>query len=419
MARVLATMGMTRWPFDRLVTAVDALGDRHEVFVQTAGSTVVPRAPHAAQLSPAELDERIRWADVVVVHAGNTVRHLQRRGIVPVVVAREAKRGEAADDHQIDFLRREERAGRVVAVWDIAELPAAIDDHATRAAAVASRPLPPEPDTAAVAACLDGALERLDRLGPFARHPLRRYDFAWRQLVGIDGAHLDLGCNDGLFAHALATIGGRRVVGVDVMADYLAEAVARTPRPVVVQVDRWARLPFPSAVFGSASLLDVLEHVPDEDSVLAEVARVLAPGGRLVVTVPARHLLSVLDPDDAKFRFPRAHAAIYRARFGDQRYRERFVDLSNGYRGDLAVERDAHTNYEPAVLLDRLRRHGLEPVERTGANLWWQLANPLRLLGGRRAQRLAERATELDGRWFDRANLFVAARRIGPEVTAP
>jgi SAM-dependent methyltransferase len=195
---------------------------------------------------------------------------------------------------------------------------------------VASRPLPPEPDTAAVAACLDGALERLDRLGPFARHPLRRYDFAWRQLVGIDGAHLDLGCNDGLFAHALATIGGRRVVGVDVMADYLAEAVARTPRPVVVQVDRWARLPFPSAVFGSASLLDVLEHVPDEDSVLAEVARVLAPGGRLVVTVPARHLLSVLDPDDAKFRFPRAHAAIYRARFGDQRYRERFVDLSNG-----------------------------------------------------------------------------------------
>ena len=178
----------------------------------------------------------------------------------------------------------------------------------------------------------------------------------------------------------------------------------------MVRTDRWGRLPFADGTFSSATALDVLEHVPDESRMLAELHRVLAPGGTLIAAVPAAHALSVLDPDNAKLRFPRLHGAVYRARFGERRYRERFVELDDGYRGDLAVERHDHTNYRPADFLSLLDRAGFTPTERSGANLLWRLWHPLSLLGGHRLARMADRLTLLDGRTFSSANLFVVAR---------
>ena len=45
-------------------------------------------------------------------------------------------------------------------------------------------------------------------------------------------------------------------------------------------------LPFGDAAFELAVALDVLEHVADDEAALCELARVVAPGGRLLVTVP-------------------------------------------------------------------------------------------------------------------------------------
>jgi UDP-N-acetylglucosamine transferase subunit ALG13 len=169
MAQVVVTVGMGRWPFDRLVSAVSRLAGEHDVFVQTGTSTVQPPCPWAPYIAPSELDRRVSEADVVITHAGNTVRTVQRLGLVPVCVAREASRGEMGNDHQVQYLRAEQRTGRALAVWGdvdaLAEgLVAVVGSHAGLAAElVASRPLPPAPD-------LDLAWKHLlDRVEPGGR----------------------------------------------------------------------------------------------------------------------------------------------------------------------------------------------------------------------------------------------------------
>ena len=408
MASVVVTVGMGRWPFDRLVAAAAQLADEHEVFIQTGTSEVpTPGCEHRSSVAPEELRARMLEADVVITHAGNTVRWLQRRDRVPIAVAREEARGEMGNDHQVTYLRDEQARGRVLAVWDVRDLPDMVARHAELSAAVADRPVPAVTDPEALRAQLGELAEVGAATGPFHDHPTRRYDFAWTRLAGRTGRHLDVGCNTGEFMGALESTTPLDAVGVDTDREVIA--TARAAGRAVVRTDRWSRLPFPTDTFSSVTALDVLEHVRDEAELLHEIRRVMRPGGMLIATVPAAHQFSFLDPDNAKLRIPRVHAAVYSARFGRERYGERFVDLTDGYRGDLAVERHEHTNYDPATFLALLGDAGFAPLERSGSNLLWRLWHPLSLLGGRRLRRLGDALTLADGRLFSGANLFVVA----------
>ena len=96
---------------------------------------------------------------------------------------------------------------------------------------------------------------------------------------------LDVGCGSGWFAAALRDA-GFAVVGIDVAAEALRRARERASGVEFVLTAEGEELPFESASFGAAWLGEVLEHVQDGIGLLEEVARVLEPGGSLVVSTP-------------------------------------------------------------------------------------------------------------------------------------
>lgn len=93
---------------------------------------------------------------------------------------------------------------------------------------------------------------------------------------------LDLGSGAGNMAHHLAHYG--RVIGIDNNSRPLAVAAQRG-LPVLQSTGD--ALSFPEDSFDLIALLDTVEHIPNETGVLAECYRVLKPGGKLLVTVPA------------------------------------------------------------------------------------------------------------------------------------
>lgn len=108
---------------------------------------------------------------------------------------------------------------------------------------------------------------------------------------------LDLGCGRGRHLHALYWHErALDVTGLDLDFEDLNAAIdgffelpppsQTPPRTAVFSVGDAGRLPFADASFDRVICSEVLEHLPDVDAALAEIDRVLKPGGRFALSVP-------------------------------------------------------------------------------------------------------------------------------------
>ena len=95
------------------------------------------------------------------------------------------------------------------------------------------------------------------------------------------GNALDVACGSGKLSQELLKVAGQ-VVGLDFSTGMLEVAAARAPGPRYVRGDALA-LPFADAEFDAATIAFGLRNLADPVRGLAEMRRVVRPGGRMVV----------------------------------------------------------------------------------------------------------------------------------------
>ena len=123
------------------------------------------------------------------------------------------------------------------------------------------------------------------RLGWFDRH-----------IVWQGKEVLDLGCAGGFMAEAIAARGGN-VIGIDPAAGAIAAArhhAKSAGLQIAYDVGVGEKLPYADVSFDAVVCVDVLEHVADLSQVLAQVARVLRPGGMFLFDTINRNLVARL-----------------------------------------------------------------------------------------------------------------------------
>jgi UDP-N-acetylglucosamine transferase subunit ALG13 len=189
--RLVVTVGMSRYPFDRLLAGVAPVCREHQVFAQTGASRLSLPCESKPFVPYPELVELLATADVVVCHAGNVVRLIERLPKIPIVAARSSAFGEAANDHQVEFLRREAARNAVVPLWDTDELAELVNAHAPlERQLLRTRDLPAPTPSHIVAETLDALLTSLDTkrtLSPArSQHGSRRTDPSTRAVTPVE-----------------------------------------------------------------------------------------------------------------------------------------------------------------------------------------------------------------------------------------
>ena len=133
--------------------------------------------------------------------------------------------------------------------------------------------------------------EVFDYFAPYedaaTRHENRRlHETILKEVPPAAHSVLDIGCGNAWAARAL-TATGTAVVSFDIASRNLEQALERVPSPrhYAVRGDVLA-LPFTDNSFDAVISSEVIEHVPHLAGYLANIIRVLKPGGRAVITTP-------------------------------------------------------------------------------------------------------------------------------------
>lgn len=172
---------------------------------------------------------------------------------------------------------------------------------------------------------------------------------------------LDIGCSAGYHVRHMARK-AKRVVAIDV--DRVALEVARqrvkSSRVTFMRYDGDS-LPFADGSFDAVTMLDVLEHVHDRPTLVAEIVRVLRPGGTWIVTVPYRGALRWLSPENMAADYPRVYrllSGLFRPQIwvrshnatGDRHHHFSVADMKQLVAGRMTVERRARRGSLPYAL---------------------------------------------------------------------
>jgi SAM-dependent methyltransferase len=132
---------------------------------------------------------------------------------------------------------------------------------------------------------------------PFVRRMMAGFETTLEQLftTAAPRSLLDVGCGEGVLVHQWAQrLGDARVVGIDLEEPSIQAGWAQRKAPnLEYRVMRAENLPFADGEFDTACAIEVLEHVPDPEHTLSEMAR--CAERHLLVSVPREPLWRMLN----------------------------------------------------------------------------------------------------------------------------
>jgi 2-polyprenyl-3-methyl-5-hydroxy-6-metoxy-1,4-benzoquinol methylase len=132
---------------------------------------------------------------------------------------------------------------------------------------------------------------------PLVRRLMAGFERSLEQLFDLagPGSLLDVGCGEGVLVHRWAQrLPQARIVGIDLEEPSIQAGWAQRQAPNLdYKVMRAESLPFGDDEFDLASAIEVLEHVPDPEHTLAEMAR--CARSHLLVSVPREPLWRMLN----------------------------------------------------------------------------------------------------------------------------
>jgi len=125
---------------------------------------------------------------------------------------------------------------------------------------------------------------------------------------------LDVGCNAGeLLQHCRDLFPTMQLAGVEVNQAALEQARLNLPQ-ADLRLSGAQAIPFAESSFDCVTCIEVLEHIPESlrASSLAEIRRVLRPGGRFILRVPHAGIFSFLDANNFRFLMPKLYRMTLR-----------------------------------------------------------------------------------------------------------
>ena len=133
-----------------------------------------------------------------------------------------------------------------------------------------------------------GLIRFLDAANTTAGLTAAKHALLEQLALGRSRAALDVGCGPGIDLPEMARLmpDGAQVSGIDISETMIDEARFRAASlglRVSLRTGDAADLPYPDQAFDACRVATVLQHVPDPARVIAEMARVTRPGGRVGV----------------------------------------------------------------------------------------------------------------------------------------
>jgi len=151
--------------------------------------------------------------------------------------------------------------------------------------------------TAAEAVPTGNTYDKYGSTNPVVRRLMTNFEGTLAELFAQAAPEsvLDVGCGEGVLTHQWATqLGEKRIVGIDLDDEKLKAEWATRQRPNLEYRTMLAEnMPFADGEFDTACAIEVLEHVPDPEHTVAEMARVARR--HLLVSVPREPLWRMLN----------------------------------------------------------------------------------------------------------------------------